>query len=109
MPFTLRWHLCALLKFVGDFDSPLKLCRVHQNCNQTGLTGPGHSRLCFPFFVVVVKVEDFKRTPNVCRNAKSVPTDKYITEKGNASAGNTEGGSIIVLLTSCLTGLESAV
>jgi hypothetical protein len=30
-------------------------------------------------------------------------------EKGNISPGNTKGGSITVLLTSCLTGLESAV
>jgi hypothetical protein len=28
---------------------------------------------------------------------------------GNAKTGNTKGGSITVLLTSCLTGLESAV
>ncbi len=34
---------------------------------------------------------------------------KVKTEKGILSAGNTKGGSITVLLTSCLTGLESAV
>jgi hypothetical protein len=40
--------------------------------NRTNRSGSKLSRLCFPFFVVV-KVEDFKRTPNVCRNAKAFP------------------------------------
>ncbi len=38
-------------------------------------------------------------------NVKVMPKDKKV----NIAAGNTKGGSITVLLTSCLTGLESAV
>ena len=34
--------------------------------------------------------------------------DKFLVETYD-KAGNTKGGSITVLLTSCLTGLESAV
>ncbi len=44
----------------------------------------------------------------VAQLAKQVTADAKL-EGSNPVPGNTKGGSITVLLTSCLTGLESAV
>jgi hypothetical protein len=51
----------------------------------------------------------------VCNNSEWIfgqnaqPPDPDIRLRNNGRAGNTKGGSVTVLLTSCLTGLESAV
>ncbi len=49
---------------------------------------------------------------NVCRDMGGLCKQKYVVVQVIlfiAQAGNTKGGSITVLLTSCLTELESAV
>ncbi len=62
---------------------------------------------------VELMIENISGCANVSSSQSDVTRNKCFTffpgRRMNPAPGNTKGGSITILLTSCLTGLESAV